>query len=127
VAVATREGLLVNQHLGEAKRFQIWGQDGQGGFRIIEERQAPTAGCGPTRWEELARLLSDCRAVLVGALGEHPRKTLTERGVLPAACSGFIEDALRLVYGEAGVAGLQALSAKRGGLGKACCGTGDGC
>lgn len=133
VAVATREGLLVNLHLGEAKRFQIWGPASSsegGGFRLIEERQAPSAGCGPSRWEELAKLLSDCRAVLVSALGEAPRKILTERGTLPAACSGFIEDALALAFGEDGPDGigrLEALKARRGGLGKSCCGTGDGC
>jgi nitrogen fixation protein NifB len=127
VAVATREGLLINQHLGEARRFQIWGQDGAGGFRLVEERQAPQAGCGPARWEELARLLSDCRAVLAGALGEHPRKALGERGIAPAACSGFIADALRVIYGVEGLDGLAAFTAKRGGLGRACCGAGDGC
>jgi len=127
IAVATREGLLVNLHLGEAKRFQIWGRSEAGGFRMVEERQAPSAGCGPSRWEDLARLLSDCRAVLVSALGEAPRKILTERGTLPAACSGFIEDALALAYGDDGLARLESLKARRGGLGKSCCGTGDGC
>jgi len=127
VAVATREGLLVNLHLGEAKRFQIWGRCDSGGFRLVEERQAPTAGCGPSRWEDLAKLLGDCRTVLVSALGEAPRKILTERGVLPAACSGFIEEALGLAYGEDGLSRLEALKARRGGLGKSCCGTGDGC
>ena len=127
IAVASREGLLVNLHLGEAKRFQIWGKSESGGFRLVEERQAPTAGCGPSRWEDLARLLSDCRAVLVNALGDAPRKILTERGTLPAACSGFIEEALGLAYGEDGINRLEALKARRGGLGKTCCGTGDGC
>lgn len=127
IAVATREGMLINQHLGEAKRFQIWGKDGHGAFRLVEERQAPTAGCGPSRWEDLAKVLFDCRAVLVGAIGDAPRKILTERGVLPAACSGFIEDALRLAYGESGVGGLEQLRAKQGGLSKPCCGAGDGC
>src|SRR5208337_282092 len=37
VAVASREGVLVNLHLGEADAFQIWGADGQG-FRLLEER-----------------------------------------------------------------------------------------
>jgi nitrogen fixation protein NifB len=44
VAVATLEGVLVNQHLGEARRFQIWGEDGNGGYKMIEERQAPPSG-----------------------------------------------------------------------------------
>ena len=127
IAVATREGMLINQHLGEAKRFQIWGRAGDGSFRLVDERQAPTAGCGPNRWEDLAKVLFDCRAVLVGAIGDAPRKILTERGVLPAACSGFIEDALRLAYGESGVGGLEQLRAKQGGLSKPCYGTGDGC
>ncbi len=125
IAVASREGLLVNQHLGEARRFQIWGESGDAGFRLVEERQAPTAGCGPNRWEELARVLFDCRAVLVGAVGETPRAILAERGVTPVACSGFIEDALRAAYGEAGLSGLEPLKAK--GLSKPCCGAGDGC
>jgi len=127
IAVASREGMLINQHLGEAKRFQIWGKAENGGFRLVEERQAPTAGCGPSRWEELSRLLLDCRAVLVGAAGETPRKILAERGVVTATCSGFIEDALAVAYGEGGVGGLEVLRAKRGGLSKPCCGTGDGC
>lgn len=127
IAVASREGLLVNLHLGEAKRFQIWGLAEGGGFRKVEERQAPTAGCGPSRWEELARLLADCRAVLVNALGDAPRNILTEHGVQPATCSGLIEDALALAYGEDGMARLEALKARRGGLGKSCCGSGDGC
>jgi len=130
IAVATREGMLINQHLGEAKRFQIWGKANAsegGGFRLIEERKAPVAGCGPNRWEDLAKLMSDCRAVLVGAIGETPRKILTERGVIPAACSGFIEDALRTAYGSSGLEGLEVLRAKCGGLAKPCCGTGDGC
>jgi len=127
VAVATREGLLVNLHLGEAKRFQIWGLAESGGFRMVEERQAPTAGCGPSRWEDLAKLLSDCRAVLVAAVGDTPRKILAESGTPAAACSGFIEEALALAYGEDGIARLEALRARRGGVGKACCGTGDGC
>lgn len=127
IAVASREGLLVNLHLGEAKRFQIWGLAEDGGFRMVEERQAPTAGCGPSRWEDLARLLGDCRAVLVNALGDAPRRILTERGVQPATCSGFIEDALALAFGEDGLARLEALKARSGGLGKSCCGSGDGC
>ena len=49
VAVATREGMLVNQHLGEAYRLQIWARDGSG-FKLVEERAAPEPGCGPRRW-----------------------------------------------------------------------------
>ncbi len=127
VAVASREGLLVNLHLGEAKRFQIWGLAEGGGFRMVEERQAPTAGCGPSRWEDLARLLADCRLLLVRALGDAPRQILDERGVASAACSGFIEDALALAFGEDPLARLEAIKARSGAIGKSCRGAGDGC
>ncbi len=126
VAVATREGMLVNMHLGEAHKFQIWKQDGQG-FALVEERYAPDPGAGPKRWEELARVLSDCRAVLVAAFGETPRQVLTASGLLPYACSGFLETALAEVYAAGD---LSRLKSRRKGLGKACCGGaggGEGC
>ncbi len=40
VAVATLEGMLVNQHLGEAYKFQIWGKE-DNNFFLFEERDAP--------------------------------------------------------------------------------------
>lgn len=46
VAEVTLEGVLVNQHLGEAARFQIWGEDDGGGYPHIEDRNAPPAGGG---------------------------------------------------------------------------------
>ncbi|MUM77997.1 radical SAM protein [Pseudodesulfovibrio sp. F-1] len=124
VAVASREGMLVNQHLGEAGAFQIWGQ-GEGGYRLVEERQAPPAGCGPQRWADLAALLGDCRAVLAAAMGETPRMLLEEHGVSPHVVTGLIEDALRAIY-ETG--DLKVLKGRRGGIAGGCCtGTGASC
>ena len=80
VAVATQEGMLVNRHLGEAESFQIWAMR-NGVPELVEERLAPKPGCGPKRWEELARTLKDCRAVLASAMGEQPRKILSDHGV----------------------------------------------
>ncbi|BCS88010.1 radical SAM protein [Pseudodesulfovibrio sediminis] len=124
VAVATREGLLVNQHLGEAKSFQIWGESETGGYRLIEERKAPTAGCGPKRWSELAAVLKDCRAVLCAAVGETPSMLLEEHGIKSHVVDGFIEDALRFVF-EGG--DINALKVRRTGIGSACTGGGMGC
>jgi nitrogen fixation protein NifB len=125
VAVATREGMLINQHLGEAKVFQIWGRGETGGYRLVEERQAPAAGCGPQRWADLAAALGDCRMVLAAAMGETPRLLLEEHGIEPHSVTGFIEDALRAVY-ESG--DLGALKGRRGGIAGGCCtGTGTSC
>jgi nitrogen fixation protein NifB len=123
VAVATREGALVNLHLGEAESFQIWGPDGGQGFRLIEERPAPPPGGGGNRWWAMAQLLKDCRAVLVSAVGETPREILTESGVVPLEMTGFIEMGLQAVYAGGGISSLKA---RRGGLSQGCPGKGLG-
>ncbi|MBG0789682.1 MAG: radical SAM protein [Desulfovibrionaceae bacterium] len=124
VAVATREGLLVNQHLGEARSFQIWGESESGGYRLVEERPAPEAGCGPRRWAELAEALKDCRAVLCAAVGESPRLVLEEHSITPHVVDGFIGDALRYVF-EGG--DINALKVRRSGIGCGGAGGGAGC
>ncbi|MDK2956447.1 MAG: nitrogen fixation protein NifB [Desulfovibrionales bacterium] len=103
VAVATRHGLFVDLHLGEARELQIWGREANGRFRLRETRLAPPAGGGRERWRMLAALLADCRALLAKTLGEPPRKILDEHGINPVPFSGGIADGLRRVYGEASV------------------------
>lgn len=97
VAVATMEGALVNQHLGEARRFQIWGQN-ETGFKLIEEREAPPKGDGVERWRALAKTLEDCRAVLVSGFGDIPAAVMTSEKVLPIEMSGFIDMGLKAVF-----------------------------
>lgn len=125
VAVASREGMLINQHLGEAKSFYIFGENEDGGYRLIEERQAPTSGCGPKRWYELAAVLKDCRAVLCSAVGETPSLALEESGIACHTVSGFIETALEVLYKGGN---MESLSGRRGGIAGGCCtGTGLNC
>jgi nitrogen fixation protein NifB len=116
VAVATQEGVLVNQHLGVADRVQIW-EKTEDGFRLIGERPCPSAGGGESRWEELAASLSDCRALLVSAAGEAPRKALEAKGVAVCEMEGVIDDALESVWGGGDLAKLKA---RRKGLGSSC-------
>ncbi len=123
VAVGSREGILVNLHLGEADSFQIWGPEGQG-FRLLEERPAPPPGGGGQRWWDLAEVLKDCRAVLVNAAGETPKAILSESGAVPLEATGFIEICLKAVYDGGAVA---LLKGRRGGLAAACAGKGNGC
>ena len=106
VAVATREGLLVNWHLGEAVDFQIWEQTGNG-YRLVAERPAPAGGSGRQRWLTLAETLRDCRAVLVSGIGERPRQVLAEHGITPIEMNGFIEAGLEAVYRHGDVAVLK--------------------
>ena len=97
VAVASMEGVLVNQHLGEADRLLIYGRT-EGRIGLIEARQTPEPGTGMARWKQLADLLSDCRTLLVSGVGDNPEKVLTGSGVEVHACEGLIEEAVRRVY-----------------------------
>jgi nitrogen fixation protein NifB len=127
VAVATLEGMLVNMHLGEAGSFQIWTRDGGGGYKMIEDRPAPPTGGGPKRWYNLAKSLSDCRAVLVSGVGDTPQAILEEEGVKVVAMSGFIAQGLDAVYKTGD---FDKLRAKGGGgckMGGCSGGSGEGC
>ncbi len=124
VAVATMEGVLVNQHLGEARKLQIW-EEKEGAFALVEERAAPQAGGGEQRWLALSRVLADCRAVLVNGIGETPRQLLSKGGIEPVEMSGFIDRGLAAVFrGE----NLAALKGRRRSCSQgACAGSGGGC
>lgn len=97
VAVASLEGVLINQHLGEAEKLLIYGQS-EGRIQLIEARTTPQPGTGTQRWERLAAVLKDCRMILVSGIGNNPQTVLNRSGVEVAICEGLIEEAVRCVY-----------------------------
>jgi nitrogen fixation protein NifB len=97
VAVASLEGVLVNQHLGEAYQVLVYGEK-DGRIGLIEARPTPEPGSGMARWKELAAGLSDCRAILVSGVGSNPRKVLSDSGLEVIECEGIIEEAVRTVF-----------------------------
>ena len=125
VAVATIEGMLVNQHLGEAERFQIWGTSREG-YVLVDERMAPGRGTGVNRWYDLAEILHDCRAVLVSGIGETPEQVLTECEILPVLMTGFIQNGLETVYRGGDTAVLKGRRSSCGNV-TGCSGAGGGC
>lgn len=100
VAVATREGMLVNQHLGEAREFTIFGIDPEDeeGYVEIETRLAPEAGGRESRWDALAGSLKDCRAILVNAAGSTPKQALSKHGIKIIEMTGMIDAGLDHLY-----------------------------
>ena len=123
VAVATREGLLVNEHLGDAAELCIYRQCGSG-YEIVAARRTPPPGGGAERWRRLAQTLNDCRAILVSNAGETPRAALEAAGIHVVEIVGVIEDALDAVYNGGDLRAL-ARRAKRGCA--PCAGRGTGC
>jgi len=97
VAVASREGMLINQHLGEAERLAIYAK-APDNFELIAVRETPPRGDGDARWEALANLLKDCRAVVVSAAGRKPSEFLEERGVRVIEMEGMVADGLEIAF-----------------------------
>ncbi|MFZ5995655.1 MAG: radical SAM protein [Thermodesulfobacteriota bacterium] len=125
VAVASQEGILVNQHLGETSRFLIYAQSSDG-FSLIEARMAPPPGGGLKRWESLVRTLRDCRAVLVSDIGDTPKTVLEQAGIRPLVIQGFIEQGLEIGFRNGDASRYKG---RRKSLTKVagCAGTGLGC
>ena len=99
IAVASLEGVLINQHLGEADRFLIYElNEDKKGCTLVDSRPAPPAGGGKARWEALAAKLSDCRAVLVNSAGDAPQMVLKASGVDVMSLEGVIEEAVFGVF-----------------------------
>jgi nitrogen fixation protein NifB len=97
VAVASEEGFLINQHLGEAASLSIW-ERRNGDYVEVEKRAAPQPGSGARRWREMAEVLADCRAVLVSGVGEKPAKILATAGIETIEAEGLIAEGLAAVY-----------------------------
>ena len=125
VALASHEGLLINQHVGEAAEFWIFEAQADGPPVLVETRQAPEPGGGSTRWYELADLLHDCKAVFTSAVGQTPKRILEHHGIRVVEGVGLAADAIT-GWNRTGQLprGMQRLFQ---GCGKGCAGPGTGC
>ena len=124
VAVASYEGMLVNQHLGEAESLIVF-EDTPLGYRKVEERKTPSQGGGELRWAELGELLSDCRAILVSGVGFRPSRILSKTGLEIIQMTGLISTGLDSIY-----KGIELKTLKKADMhkcGAECSGQGNGC
>ncbi len=123
VAVASREGFLVNQHLGEAYTLSVYEKNGTD--IKLKEKRAISAGRGDlNRWDILGDDFKDCRAIIVNGVGEKPRSILEGKGLKVYQIEGLLQEAVKKVYnGES----LAPMSCRSRGCGVACKGSGGGC
>ncbi len=120
VAVASREGMLVNEHLGQANLLYVYNIEDVS-FPVVEIRNAPAAGTGINRWTEMADILHDCKALIVNQAGEPPKAALAEEGIKVIVTEGLIEQALMSI--KNGMEPLPVVNIKSctgGGCGKGC-------
>ena len=124
VAVASMEGVLVNQHLGEAEKLMVYGEK-EGRIQLLDVRATPARGGGQQRWQTMAKTLADCSTLLVSGVGANPRKTLTASGMEVLEIEGLIEEALRAVFAGEDLNHMAKRSLTA--CGSACGGNGMGC
>ncbi len=123
VAVASREGVLINQHLGEAEQLLIYEKNGQG-VRLVQTLKTPASGLGDERWQQLGAQLRKCSTLLVSGIGQRPMAVLKESGLNVLRVEGLIEEMVGQLLKGKDVSRLQ-IPAKK--CGEACAGTGMGC
>ncbi len=127
VAVASWEGMLINQHLGEASHLWIY-EWSERGYSYVESRPTAAPGGGQQRWADLANILGDCHTVLVSGVGQSPKDVLSSHGVAVVETEGLIDDLLRQIHAGADLSPFRKrVKAGCGANDGSCSGTGNGC
>jgi MoaA/NifB/PqqE/SkfB family radical SAM enzyme len=125
VAVATKSGIVVDQHFGQADRFLVYESDGLS-LKLLENRKVdlgPGGGCGgfcglkdPLASQKpegfIARLVAaaaDCDAAVATRVGQSPKDKLAARGIMALASYDSVDRAVLAAARE--VLGQRALAA----------------
>ncbi len=99
VAVVSSNGMDIDLHLGHASKLLIYGPREDGLACLLETRNAPAPGSGPSRWEQLASTLDDCFVLLAANAGERPRTNLSRLGISVIVTDEEIEGTVDVLYG----------------------------
>lgn len=100
-AVATKSGVLVDQHFGHATAFYIYESNGDTA-RFIEKRLVKnycsgTEDCSEDKKSEMDRILTavaDCNGVLALRTGDAPSQKLESKGIKVISTYDRIEEAV---------------------------------
>jgi nitrogen fixation protein NifB len=123
VAVASRDGLFVNQHLGEATQVRIY-KPSERRSTLVDIRNIATEAGGSARWLSMIDKLKDCCGILVSGAGAVPRKIFAHHGITVAIVEGVIDEVLGAT---ATGADLMFMVKPRFVCGSSCSGGADGC
>ena len=105
IAVASKDGRLINQHFGHAERFLIY-KARAGKTEFLEERKV-NKYCQEDdeydhpyeddRFMSVANTIKDCRFVLTSMIGTIPEKKLKEIDIIPVICADGIEEGIEKI------------------------------
>jgi nitrogenase molybdenum-iron protein alpha/beta subunit/MoaA/NifB/PqqE/SkfB family radical SAM enzyme len=109
-AVASKSGMLVDQHFGHADEFYIYESDGENA-RFVEKRAvrkycsgADDCGESAEKMDLILKAVGDCDAVIALRMGDSPMRKLKEKGIeiyitydsIEHAVKNAVESAIKL-------------------------------
>ncbi len=106
VAVATKSGMIVDQHFGHATEFYVY-EYKDGSAVLLEKREVKKYCEGIAECEEkddkiesIIRTIADCKAVIAMRIGEAPKTKLNQKGIQVFTTYDRIEDSVKRVAAE---------------------------
>lgn len=101
IAVASTDGIVVNQHFGRADKFLIYEVKNNdirntGEIRCV----SPVCNCGyhdDGLLEDTLRKIQDCKYLLVSKIGTGASSKAEQLGITPMEIPDMIEDSIRKV------------------------------
>ncbi len=97
IAVASSDGIVINQHFGRANQFFIYQKD-ETGITFIEKRVGiPFCHSMEHNEKDLKNAIDqlwDCSAVFVLQIGNGAENELRTRKIIPYVTRGLIEEVL---------------------------------
>ncbi|MFA9378661.1 MAG: nitrogenase cofactor biosynthesis protein NifB [Lachnotalea sp.] len=109
VAVATKSGMIVDQHFGQVSELYVY-EYVDGNAKFIEKRNIEQYCEGKQECDEkedkitmIINTISDCDAVIVMRIGEAPKIKLSQKGIRVFTTYDKIEDSVKKVAAEMSV------------------------
>jgi len=86
IAVASKDGMAINEHFGHAKLFWIYEVDAEGCW-FREKRNVDHYCHGQhgdkSALQKILKTIADCAAVFVAKIGDGPADKLIAKGITP--------------------------------------------
>lgn len=98
IAVATSDGIVINQHFGRADTFRIYDIKQDNTIEFKEERVVNPVCQGGVhddlQMKESVSYLTDCKYVLASRIGQGAINALEQAGINPMELPGVIEESI---------------------------------
>ena len=92
VAVATKDGALVDLHFGHVRTFEVYDVDATGVFHLEQrgiDKYCKEDDDRAARMKGILQVIGDCKAVLIARIGPVPKEMLAAAGLDAADDYGF--------------------------------------